>query len=137
MGARAEELGTILRRVRQPERVAVCLDTCHLFAAGYDIRTAAGLADALACFDQAVGLEQVVAFHLNDAKADLGSGLDRHEHIGRGRIGLAAFRGLLNDARLAAVPMAIETPKENGWDRRNLRTLRGLRAPAPASRAPR
>jgi deoxyribonuclease-4 len=137
LGARAEELGAILRRVRCPERVAVCLDTCHLFAAGYDIRTAAGLADALGRFDRAVGLDRVVAFHLNDAKADLGAGLDRHEHIGRGRIGLGAFRRLLNDPRLAAIPMAIETPKEDGWDRKNLRTLRRLRPAATTPRRPR
>jgi deoxyribonuclease IV len=134
LGARAEELGQIVRRVRRPERVALCLDTCHLFAAGYDIRTTRGLTDALARFDRAVGLERIVAFHLNDAKAELGSGLDRHEHIGRGRIGLTAFSRLLNDRRLAAVPMVIETPKEDNWDRRNLRTLRGLRRGGPAAR---
>jgi deoxyribonuclease-4 len=136
LGARAEELGQIVRRVRRPERVALCLDTCHLFAAGYDIRTARGLADALARVDRAVGLERIVAFHLNDAKSELGSGLDRHEHIGRGRIGLTAFSRLLNDPRLAAVPMVIETPKEDNWDRRNLRTLRRLRRRlTPARRA--
>ncbi|MGH7321811.1 MAG: deoxyribonuclease IV [Candidatus Rokuibacteriota bacterium] len=131
LGARAEDLGTILAGVRQPERLAFCLDTCHLFTAGYDIRTAAGFARTLGRVDAAIGLERVVAFHLNDARADLGSGLDRHEHIGRGRIGLEAFRFLLNHRRLRDRPMALETPKEDGWDRRNLATLRALRPAGP------
>ncbi len=135
VGARAEDLGAILERLRAPERVAVCLDTCHLFAAGYDIRTPAGLAAALARFTAAVGRERIVAFHLNDARAGLGSGLDRHEHIGRGRIGLGAFRALLRDPRWRRVPMVIETPKAGDWDRRNLFTLRRLRGGRPAAGA--
>jgi len=127
LGSRADELGTILHCTRRPERLAVCLDTCHLFAAGYDIRTPAGFAVALKRFDEAVGLDQVVAFHLNDARSDLGSGLDRHEHIGRGQIGLQAFRVLLNHPRVGRLPMSIETPKEDGWDSKNLAALRGLR----------
>ena len=132
LGGRAEELGAVLRRVRRPERLAFCLDTCHLFAAGHDIRTAAGLDATLARFDAAIGLERVVAWHLNDAKAALGSGLDRHEHIGRGAIGRAAFGRLLRHPVVGRQPMVLETPKEDDWDRRNLRTLRRLRrAPAP------
>lgn len=127
IGARAEDLRAILERVRAPERLAVCLDTCHLFAAGYDIRTSAGLAAALARFAAAVGRERIVAFHLNDARAGLGSGLDRHQHIGRGRIGRDAFRALLRDPRWRRVPMVIETPKVGNWDQRNLATLRRLR----------
>ncbi len=127
LGARAGELGAVLGAVRDPERVGVCLDTCHLLAAGYDIRTAAGFARTLAEFDRMVGLDRVVAFHLNDSKGTLGSGLDRHEHIGRGRVGLAAFRFVLNHPRVGRVPMCIETPKADGWDRRNLATLRRLR----------
>jgi deoxyribonuclease-4 len=132
LGARAEELGAILDAVRAPERVAVCLDTCHLFAAGYDIRTPAGLATTLERFRASVGFERIVAFHLNDARAGLGSGLDRHHHIGRGHIGPGAFRALLRHPGLRRVPMALETPKEDRWDQRNLATLRRLRAaPAP------
>ncbi|MGH7268424.1 MAG: deoxyribonuclease IV, partial [Candidatus Rokuibacteriota bacterium] len=112
------------------ERLGLVLDTCHLFAAGQDVRTPAGLAAALARFDRAVGLDRVLAVHLNDARAGLGSGLDRHEHIGRGGIGLRAFRLLVTDPRLRAVPMVLETPKEGDWDRRNLATLRGLRRPS-------
>jgi deoxyribonuclease-4 len=134
LGARAEELGGILGRVREAERLAVCLDTCHLFAAGYDIRTAGGFAVTLARFGAAVGLDRIVAFHLNDAKAGLGSGLDRHQHIGRGEIGLAAFRRLLAHPRLGRRPMVLETPKEDGWDTRNLATLRRLRPVRPRAR---
>lgn len=134
LGARAEELGAILAAVRAPERLAVCLDTCHLFAAGYDIRTPARLAATLAAFDRAVGLDRVVACHLNDAKAPLGSGLDRHQHIGRGEIGPAAFRALLRHPRLHRVPMVLETPKADAWDTRNLATLRRLRAARPRTR---
>jgi deoxyribonuclease-4 len=137
LGGRAEELGAVLRRVREPERLAFCLDTCHLFAAGYDIRTAAGLRATLARFDAAVGLERVVAWHLNDAKAGLGSGLDRHEHIGRGAIGREAFGRLLRHPATRRRPMVLETPKEDDWDRKNLRVLRRLRRPAATPRSPR
>jgi deoxyribonuclease-4 len=130
LGGRAEELAVVLRRVREPERLVFCLDTCHLFAAGYDIRSAAGLAATLRQFDAAVGYARIVALHLNDAKAGLGSGLDRHEHIGRGGIGLAAFGRLLRHPVLGRRPMVLETPKEGDWDRKNLRALRRLR-PTP------
>jgi deoxyribonuclease-4 len=115
------------------------VDTCHLFAAGYDIRTPAGYGAAVAECERAVGIERVLAFHLNDCKAPLGSGLDRHEHIGQGRMGLAPFRMLLNDARFAAVPKVLETPKdpEPAADLRNLAVLRRLRSVSgPRSRPP-
>jgi deoxyribonuclease-4 len=136
LGARPDDLGAILHAVRQPDRLVFCLDTCHLFAAGYDLRTPAGLTATLGAFDAAIGLERVVAFHLNDSKAALGSGLDRHEHIGRGAIGLAAFRSLLRHPRLGRRPMVLETPKEDGWDRKNLAVLRRLRStPRPPATA--
>jgi len=128
VGARATELGRILELSHRPERLAVCLDTCHLFAAGYDIRTRRGLLATLGQFTAAVGLDRVVAFHVNDAKAGLGSGLDRHEHIGRGEIGLTAFRTLLAHPTLGRRPMVLESPKAGGGDRRNLATLRRLRS---------
>jgi deoxyribonuclease-4 len=121
------------------QRVGVCLDTCHLFVAGYDLRTAAGYRTALAECARLVGVERVLAFHLNDAKALLGSGLDRHENIGRGNLGLTPFRLLLNDRRFRAVPKVLETPKdpEPAADLRNLAVLRRLRAlTAPRSRPP-
>ena len=127
VGARFEELQAILERVAAPDRLGICLDTCHLLAAGYDIRTPDGYARTMEGCDQIVGAKSVVAFHLNDAKAPLGSGLDRHEHIGKGHIGLAAFRLLLNDRRFGRVPMVLETPKNGDADVKNLRTLRRLR----------
>jgi deoxyribonuclease-4 len=133
------ELGALVKRLEGARRVGVCLDTCHLFAAGYDIRSAAGYEAAMAECAREVGISRVVAFHLNDARTPLGSGLDRHEHIGRGYLGLSAFRLLLNDPRFAAVPKVLETPKEPepAADLRNLATLRRLRRlSAKTSRPP-
>jgi deoxyribonuclease-4 len=130
LGRRFAELAAILHRLGHPARVGICIDTCHLFAAGYDIRTPAGYAAAMdECVDL-VGRARVLAFHLNDARAPLGSGLDRHEHIGRGHLGTRPFRLLLNDARFAGVPKVLETPKdpEPAADLRNLAVLRRLRA---------
>ena len=128
LGARFEELGAIFDRVKEPKRLGVCLDTCHLFAAGYDIRTPGGYARTMEACTRTVGTGAVLACHLNDAKAPLGSGLDRHEHIGRGHIGVGAFRRLLHDRRFRRIPMVLETPKDDDWDVRNLRTLRRLQA---------
>ena len=128
LGARAEDLGGVFARVRRPERLALCLDTCHLFAQGYDIRTPRRFATVLDQFEHHVGLERLVAFHLNDCRSGLGSKLDRHENIGAGRIGLSAFRFLLNHPRVGALPMILETPKRDDGDARNLATLRGLRS---------
>lgn len=129
LGARLEELAQLrrlaLRRLSLP--VGFCLDTCHLFAAGYDIASEDGLARTLDAARQWLGLENVPLVHVNDSKAPLGSHLDRHEHIGKGRIGEAAFRRILNHPALAGKAFILETPFENeGDDRRNLRTLRRL-----------
>jgi deoxyribonuclease-4 len=137
VGSTFVELARVLARSARPERLRVCVDTCHLFAAGYDIRTPAGYRRAFAECEAAVGLGRIAAFHLNDARAPLGSGLDRHQHIGRGRLGLAPFRALLNDPRFAGVPKVLETPKEPApaADRKNLAVLRGLRRrPTPRRR---
>jgi deoxyribonuclease-4 len=134
LGSRAEELGAVLARVHRPERLALCVDTCHLFAAGYDIRTPRRFAAVLDEFDRFAGLGRVAAFHLNDCRAALGSRLDRHENIGAGRIGLAAFRFLLRHPRLGTLPMILETPKRDDGDARNLATLRGLRRGTRPSR---
>jgi deoxyribonuclease-4 len=129
LGKSFAELGTLLGRARRPERLGVCIDTCHLFAAGYDIRRREHWDRALAECAREVGMRRVLAFHLNDAKAGLGSGLDRHEGIGDGFLGLAPFRWLLADRRFARVPKVLETPKEPEplADRRNLVRLRRLR----------
>jgi deoxyribonuclease-4 len=128
LGHRIEHLAAIFERVKKPERLAVCLDTCHLFAAGYDIRTRKGWDAVTREIDSILGLKQVVAFHLNDSKTDLGSRVDRHAHIGEGKIGLEGFRHLLNDPRFRKHPACLETPKSEDLheDLRNLRTLRSL-----------
>jgi len=129
IGRSFEELAAILDVVEGSARVGVCLDTCHLFAAGYDIRTAEGYQSAMARGRRLLGARRVRAFHLNDARQPLGSGLDRHEKIGRGHLGVEPFRWLMNDPRFARVPMALETPKdpEPRADREALALLRSLR----------
>ena len=129
MGRTFCDLGTLIARAARPERLGVCVDTCHLFAAGYDIRRQAGYRRAMQECREAVGFGRVLVFHLNDAKAPLGSGLDRHENIGKGRLGLTPFRLLLRDRRLSRIPKVIETPKEPepAADIRNLAVLRRLR----------
>jgi len=131
VGRTFAELATMLNGAARPERIGICIDTCHLFAAGYDLRTEAGYARAMAECEATVGRRRVLALHLNDARAPFGSGLDRHEHIGRGFLGIATFRRLLNDRRFARVPKVLETPKdpEPTSDLRNLATLRRLRGP--------
>jgi deoxyribonuclease-4 len=133
LGHRFEHLATILDGVQDPERLAICLDTCHLFAAGYPLAPEKDYAATMKLLDRILGIKLVKAIHLNDSKRELGSRVDRHEHIGKGRIGLEGFRLLLGDRRFAKVPMYIETPKEvNGepkgqeLDRMNLMVLRSL-----------
>ncbi len=136
VGRSFEELAAVIGAVREPERVGICLDTCHLFAAGYDIRSRAGYRATMAECARRLGVGRVLAFHLNDAKQPLGSGLDRHEKIGRGHLGVEAFRLLMTDRRFARVPMALETPKdpEPRADRDALVLLRGLRRRARTAR---
>ncbi len=128
LGCSFEELGKILDRVDDRTRLGVCFDTCHVFAAGYDIRSRDGYENAVDEIERYIGIEHVGAFHLNDSKKPLGSRVDRHEHIGDGEIGLEAFRLLLNDRRFARIPKVIETPKtiEHDSDRKNLTLLRSL-----------
>jgi deoxyribonuclease-4 len=128
LGRRFEELAEIIDQVEAKDRVMVCLDTCHIFAAGYDFRTEAGYADVMGEFDEVIGLDRLKAIHLNDSKFPFGSNRDRHEHIGEGEIGLEGFRHLVNDERLAGIPALLETEKgdDNVEDGRNLATLRGL-----------
>lgn len=128
IGYRFEHLRAIIDRVVEPQRMAVCVDTCHVFAAGYDISTERGYEDTITAFDAILGLDRLVAFHVNDSKRELGSRVDRHEHIGHGRLGIAAFRFLMNDPRFTHVPKILETPKgkEMKEDVQNMRILRGL-----------
>jgi len=123
-----EHLAWLVEHTSAGERLGVCLDTCHVFAAGYELRTPEGYATTMEAFDRVVGLERLKAVHLNDSKGDLGSRKDRHEHIGKGHIGLEGFRHVLNDPRLAGLPGLLETPKSDDLheDRENLAVLRSL-----------
>jgi len=123
-----EHLAYIISRAREPERLCVCLDTAHVFAAGYDIGSESGVRKTFAQFDQAIGLDRLVAIHINDSKTARDSRVDRHEHIGKGKIGLDAFRFIMRDRRLNKIPKVLETPKGKDLreDVENLNTLRGL-----------
>ena len=130
LGHTFRQLARIIEEVEQTQRMGVCLDTCHTFAAGYDIRTDKAYRKTFREFNRIVGSKWLKVFHLNDSKAPFESRVDRHEHIGRGHLGLEPFRLLLNDRRFRKLPMILETPKgeEKGesFDASNLRTLRSL-----------
>lgn len=129
LGSNFEQLGRIIDSVDEADRLGICLDTCHLFAAGYDLASDEGHERMWQEIELNVDLDRVRAVHVNDSKRELGSRVDRHEHIGRGAMGLEAFRRLLGDRRLAGLPMILETPKgtDCDGDRHNLEVLRGLR----------
>lgn len=128
LGHKFEHLGVLLDRVTEPERYGVCLDTCHVFAAGYDLRSADTYAATFGEFDEHVGLKRLKLFHVNDSVKGLGSRVDRHAGLGLGQIGEDAFRRLVTDRRFAKLPMILETPKEdavgNPMDPVNLAALR-------------
>jgi deoxyribonuclease-4 len=137
LGHRFEHLASIIERLDGSPRVGVCLDTCHLLTSGYDLCSVEGYRRTFRDFDRIVGLDRIKLFHLNDSKKPCGSRVDRHEHIGKGCLGLEPFQRLLNDRRFAMLPMLLETPKletpesrrrsdVDPWDARNLRTLRKL-----------
>ncbi len=126
LGHRIEHLAELLERIGEPGRTGVCIDTCHLFAAGYDFRTIDAFAALREELDTRIGLERIQWFHLNDCRADLGKRVDRHAHIGKGCIGSKPFAFFLKDPLFRQVPMILETPKEDGMDSRNLAHLRGL-----------
>lgn len=130
LGHRFEHLAAILDRVAEPERLGICVDTCHIFAAGYSFATGGEYDETMGRLDQAVGLARVRVWHLNDSRKGLGSRVDRHAGIGRGCVGLEPFRRVVNDPRFRALPLILETPKglEGGedLDALNLRALRGL-----------
>lgn len=128
LGSTFEEIAHILGASRHGSRMGVCFDTCHAFAAGYDLRTPEAYERTFKHLDRTVGLGRLKFFHINDSKKDLGSHVDRHEHIGKGKLGLEPFRLLLNDPRFDRHPMVLETPKEKDLelDRENLAVLRSL-----------
>ncbi len=131
VGHRFEHLKAILDAVKKQKRIGVCLDTCHIFAAGYDLRTPEAYSSTMREFDRVIGFRRLKAIHLNDSKRIFASRVDRHEHIGKGALGLESFAQLLSDDRLAEIPMILETPKGKDsrgrdWDRVNAKVLRKL-----------
>lgn len=144
LGASFEEIAAMIEGAGGDPRLGVCLDTCHLFAAGYDIGSATGYDRTMAAFDRVIGLDRLRVVHVNDSKRPLGSRVDRHAHIGEGLIGLEAFRRLVNDRRLRGLPLLLETPKSDirssdtsivdPYDRRNLDLLRSFVGPAGPAR---
>ena len=140
LGATFEQLASIIAKMNDHRRVGVCLDTCHLLASGYDLTSPEGYASTFTQFGRLVGFDRLKAFHLNDSKKPLGSRVDRHEHIGKGCLGLEPFRRIVNDRRFRGLPMLLETPKAEGkakgaievdpLDEANLNALRTLVLPA-------
>jgi deoxyribonuclease-4 len=128
LGHRFEHLAQLIQHSEHPQRLGVCVDTCHILAAGYDIRTPEAYAATFAEFDQLVGLGRIKCFHVNDSQKGLGSHVDRHAQIGEGEVGLEAFRALVNDPHFTELPLILETPKgeDLAEDITNLALLRGL-----------
>ena len=128
LGGTFEHLAWLLEHTDEGKRLGICLDSCHLYGAGYDVRTPEGYAETMETFDETIGLERLKAFHLNDSVHELGSRRDRHAHIGEGTIGLEGFRNLVNDPRLADLPGLLETDKSADLheDIENLARLRSL-----------
>jgi deoxyribonuclease-4 len=128
LGYRFEQLAAMIEETEAKNRLAVCYDTCHTLAAGYDFRTPEGYAEVFQQFDEIIGLDRLTVFHFNDSKQDVASRRDRHEHIGEGSVGLDGFRHILNDPRFTELPMVLETPKSEDMheDVENLARLRAL-----------
>ena len=134
LGCRLEQLRDMIAQSRNPKRLGICLDTCHVYAAGFDIAVAQGYHDFFDSFQKLIGLKHLKCVHANDSKTPLSSGVDRHQQIGLGHLGLGTFKRLLHDPRLDGIPFILETPKgEQGgknWDAINIRKLKKLRAMA-------
>jgi deoxyribonuclease-4 len=126
LGYRFEQIAQIIERVEEKSRMEFCLDTCHIFAAGYELRTEDGYKKIFKDIEEIIGMERLKAIHLNDSQGGLGSRVDRHEHIGHGMIGERPFRWIMRDERLKNIPKIIETPREEGTDIDNLRLLRSF-----------
>jgi deoxyribonuclease IV len=128
LGSKFEQLAYIIGRIREPERLCVCLDTAHIFAAGYNIGSESAVRKTFGEFDRVIGRDRLVAIHVNDSKTARGSRVDRHEHIGKGKIGFEAFRFIMRDRRFREIPKVLETPKgkDLAEDVQNLKTLRIL-----------
>ena len=125
IGGKFEELAEIIERVDDKSRIGVCIDTCHIFAAGYDISSEAGWNRVMTEFDQIIGLTYLRGMHLNDSYRGLGEHTDRHENVGKGQIGIEGFRAIMNDSRLDGIPLILETPDKRNWHK-EIELLRGL-----------
>jgi deoxyribonuclease-4 len=126
LGYKFEQIAKMIELTRESERLRVCLDTCHIFAAGYDISSEEAYEKTISEFDRIIGLKRLAVIHLNDSKKGLGSKVDRHEHIGKGMIGKRPFGFFMRDKRFEKIPKLLETPKDNDMDRVNLGILRKL-----------
>lgn len=128
LGYKFEHINRIIENVEEKQRISVCIDTAHMFAAGYDFRDEDSYHKTMKAFDDTIGMDKLKCFHLNDSKKELGSKVDRHEHIGKGFIGLDGFRNIMNDKRLVDIPKILETPKgkEQLEDLENLNILKDL-----------
>ena len=126
LGGRFEHLERILSSVKAPERIGVCLDTCHIFAAGYDVRDRTAYEETMELFSDIIGMQMLKVVHANDSKGKFGSRTDRHAHIGEGEIGMEAFHLLVNDPRLAGIPIIVETPESETMHEVNVAKLRGF-----------
>jgi deoxyribonuclease-4 len=133
VNSRFEEIATLLDLCGSHSQLGVCLDTCHIYAAGYDIRTKETYAETMENFDRIVGISNLKVIHLNDSKKGLGSRVDRHDNIGKGSIGMEAFSFFVNDERLSDVPMVVETPIENEGHKKDLETLISIKTNVPIS----
>ena len=115
LGYTFEQLAYIIDKVEDKSRVGVCIDTCHTFAAGYDIKSESGFTETFEHFDEVVGFKYLKGMHLNDSKKELGSHVDRHENIGKGELGMDVFRRIMQDSRFDDIPLVLETPDETLW----------------------
>ncbi len=125
-----EQIATIIKHINHKNRIGVCFDTCHAFVAGYDLRTPKTYEQTWKTFDETIGIEKLNVIHVNDSKKGLNSRVDRHEHIGKGELGLEAFKLLFNDKRFFDIPKILETPKATEEpfteDKMNMATIRSL-----------
>lgn len=129
IGSSLEEFARVLEHTKGHSRIAFCADTCHIYAAGYNIAEDEGYENFISCITENIGIERLLCWHLNDSKKTCGSRIDRHEHIGKGAIGLRAFKNIIRDKRFIGIPSLLETPKENDTDKINLEILRSFRTP--------
>lgn len=129
IGDTFDEIAYMLKKIQPSakQKIGICFDTAHAFASGYDLRTKKNVDTVIKEFDKKIGLDKLKLIHFNDSKVDFDAHIDRHEHIGKGKIGLAGFKALVNHPKLKDLDVILETPKEDDWDKKNLKTLKDIR----------